>query len=220
MRILGISGSPRGLRSNTRRLVERVLEGAKSAGADVELVDLSGIDIAYCIACDLCHVKGTCSRVDEFGPLHAKMLDSDGLVFGSPVYFSAVTAQLKTLIDRLPQDIHCQTFLGTYACSVATAGSPETEETLAYMNNVLVRLGCTAVGSVGSAVAVPDSMLAAEQDAVAMGKDLVKAIQEQRRYPEQDAVHALMHERFKRLVTFRKDEWKYEYEYWDSKDWL
>ena len=40
MRILGISGSPRGHRSGTRRLVERVLEGAQAAGAQVELVDL------------------------------------------------------------------------------------------------------------------------------------------------------------------------------------
>ena len=220
MRIIGISGSPRGRQSNTRKLVERVLEGARGCGAEVELVDLGEMKIDYCIACDHCHAKGPCSRQDEFSPLRERMIAADGLVFGSPLYFDSVTAQLKTLIDRLPQVVHCQQFLGKYACSVATSGSGDYEMAIRYMNGLLMRLGCSVVGGVGGAVAIPGSLQAAEQDALALGRDLAQAITEQRKYPDQEPIHADMRERFKRLVTFRKDDWVWEHDYWNERGWL
>ena len=220
MRILGISGSPRGQRSGTRRLVERVLEGTQAAGAEVELVDLSELNLAYCVACDSCHAIGTCSRTDEFGPLRDKMLAADGLVLGSPLYFNSVTAQLKTVIDRLADVIHCQLFLGKYACSVCVSGGPEHELGVTYMNGVLMRLGCAVVGGVGASRSIPGSFEAGERDAVALGRDLVQAIREKRAYPDQDEVHAAMHERFKRLITMNKDHWPHEYAYWLARNWL
>jgi len=50
--------------------------------------------------------------------------------------------------------------------------------------------------------------------------DLVRAISEKRRYPEQDRVHDEMRSRFKALVSMNRDIWKHEYEYWKSKGWL
>ena len=40
------------------------------------------------------------------------MMDADGIVLGSPVYINGVTAQLKTMIDRLADAIHCQMLEG------------------------------------------------------------------------------------------------------------
>ncbi|NLZ29269.1 MAG: flavodoxin family protein, partial [Methanomicrobiales archaeon] len=54
MKILGINGSPRGSLSRTRRLVNAVLDGARSAGADVEFVDVCRLDIEYCSGCTVC----------------------------------------------------------------------------------------------------------------------------------------------------------------------
>jgi multimeric flavodoxin WrbA len=220
MRILGISGSPRGANSNTRRLVELVLQGAKSAGAETELVDLSEIKITYCIACGVCHVNGDCTRDDEFDPLREKMLSSEGIVLGSPDYFESVTSQLKTVIDRLSDAIHCQLFLGKYACSVVTAGGPDYDQVIRYMNGVLVRLGCSVVGGLGAMMSIPGSLDAAEQQALPLGVELVKAISEQRTYPDQDAVHAAMRDRFKMLVTLNKESWPYDYDCWKRKGWL
>ena len=89
-----------------------------------------------------------------------------------------------------------------------------------YMDGVLMRLGCSVVGGAGGAVAIPGSLQAAEQDTLALGRDLAQAIAERREYPDQEPVHADMRERFKRLVTFRKDEWAWEYEYWKEKGWI
>lgn len=220
MRILAISGSPRGKLSNTRRLVELVLEGARSAGAKTELADLSELHIGYCTACNACHVTGNCVLDDDVNPLREKMLAADGLVLGSPLYFEGVTAQLKTVIDRLSGIVHCQAFLGKYACSVATAGGAEQDKAIDYMNDILVRLGCAAVGGVGASMSMPGSFDAVQKSAVELGRDLVRAFEEKRTYPNQDKVHAAMRERFKHLVTANKDNWPHEYAYWQSRGLL
>ena len=50
------------------------------------------------------------------------MMDADGIVLGSPNYINQVTAQLKTVLDRMADSIHCQSFAGKYGCGVCTAG--------------------------------------------------------------------------------------------------
>ena len=114
MKILGINASPKGEKSQTRRLVMGVLDGARAAGADVTFIDLCSLDIGYCTACGTCYAKGECIRDDDFPALLAKMLDADGIVLGSPNYINQVTAQLKTMLDRMADSIHCQSFAGKY----------------------------------------------------------------------------------------------------------
>jgi len=220
MRIVAISGSPRGKQSTTRRLVELVCEGARSVGAETELADVSELHICYCTACNSCHVTGKCVIDDDMGPLRDKMLAADGIVLGSPLYFDGVTAQLKTVIDRLAEVVHCQMFLGKYACSVGTAGGPEKDVAVDYMNGLLVRLGCAVVGGVGASMSMPGSFDAARAAAVELGRELVRAFEQKRTYPDQDKVHAAMRERFKHLVAANKDNWPHEYSYWQNKGWL
>jgi multimeric flavodoxin WrbA len=56
---------------------------------------------------------------------------TDGIVFGSPIYFNSVTAQFKTLIDRMADAIHCHMLNGVYSCAVATTGGAGHEEEVA-----------------------------------------------------------------------------------------
>lgn len=214
MRILGISGSPRGPQSTTRVLVERVLDGARERGAKTEFIDICTVNVAFCTGCGACHVSGKCPLKDDFRPVIDNILAADGIVFGSPLYFNSVSAQLKAAIDRLSHQIHCQMLVGKYGCSVASAGGPESELATDFMNGVLIRLGASVVGSVGAVQSIPGDMEKAEQRAQQLGRDLVDAIEERRTYPEQEAVHAEMHTRFKRLVELNKDHWPYEYDYW------
>jgi len=111
MKILGINASPKGTRSETLRLVKAALNGAESMGCEVELVDLCKLKIEYCNACGICHKKGKCYKKDDFQALYRKMIAADGLVMGSPNYFLSVTAQMKTLIDRMAYAVHCQLFV-------------------------------------------------------------------------------------------------------------
>ena len=220
MKVLGINGSPRGSKSQTLILVEAVLDGAKASGAEVELVDVCKLKINYCNACGVCFAKGKCIHEDDFEDLYRKILDSDGLVLASPVYFRSVTAQLKTLIDRMADAIHCQLLTGKYGCAVATAGSPNYVEVTDYLNRIIIGFGASAVGSVGAAPSIPGDMEAKKKDAFMLGKTLVDAIKTKRVYPEQEVIHKETRNRFKSLVGMNKDIWTHEYEHWKKMGWL
>ncbi|HID93221.1 MAG TPA: flavodoxin family protein, partial [bacterium (Candidatus Stahlbacteria)] len=100
MKVLGIVGSPR-KGGNTDTLVREVLKGANSKGAETEKVYLGDLNIRPCDACGLCSENGKCVVKDDFQLIFQKIKESDGVVLGSPIYCSTVTAQTKALIDRI-----------------------------------------------------------------------------------------------------------------------
>lgn len=99
VRILGISCSPRPS-GNTEVLVAEALEGAHQEGAEVELITLVGKEIRPCDACGACHRTGKCHIEDDMHAIYESMAEADGIIFGTPIYFYGMAAQLKTLIDR------------------------------------------------------------------------------------------------------------------------
>ena len=96
---LGIVGSPR-RGGNTEILVGAALRGAEEAGALVEKVLLSKLDVAPCLACDACRDSGECVQQDDMAELLDKMQRSQVWVLGTPVYYFGPTAQLKAFLDR------------------------------------------------------------------------------------------------------------------------
>ena len=101
--ILGIAGSPR-KDGNTDTLLREALRGAADAGARVELVAARDLKMRPCIECNRCQTTGRCVIQDDGLALHDKLLATDHLVFATPIFFAAVSAQAKILIDR------CQCF--------------------------------------------------------------------------------------------------------------
>ena len=99
MKILGIVCSPR-KGGNTEVLVEQVLAIAKDLGADIELDFIADKNIAPCDGCESCVVTGKCKIEDDMQEIYSKLIEADGIVFGTPVYYWGMTAQAKTFIDR------------------------------------------------------------------------------------------------------------------------
>ena len=99
VKIIGIVGSPK-KDGNTSYLVETALKAAKSAGADTDIINLGSVNIEPCVACDICKAMGECGIEDDIKEILEIMMESDGMIIGSPVYFGSVTSQLKILIDR------------------------------------------------------------------------------------------------------------------------
>jgi multimeric flavodoxin WrbA len=215
MKILGINASPKGEKSQTRRLVMGVLEGARQSGADVTFIDLCSLDIHYCTACGTCYAKGECIHDDDFQMLLEKMLDADAIVLGSPNYIQQVTAQLKTMLDRMADNVHCQSFSGKYGCAVCTAGGSHAEEVADYINSALLQYGATTVGKVAVLVgADPNAIVVGEKQAKDLGRKLAEAVRTKWVDPVQEKIHLERKEYFKRLIMFNKDLWKHEYDYW------
>ena len=99
MKILGLSCSPR-RRGNTEILLNKALQGAQHEGAEVELYSVSGKTIKPCDGCRTCFKTGECHIKDDMQNLYNKLLEADGIIFGTPIYFYSMTAQAKTIIDR------------------------------------------------------------------------------------------------------------------------
>jgi NAD(P)H-dependent FMN reductase len=98
-RALGIVGSPR-RSGNTEILVDEALRGAQEAGAHVERVILSELDVAPCQACGRCLSTGECAQRDDAPTLLEQMRRSQVWVLGTPVYWSGPSAQFKAFLDR------------------------------------------------------------------------------------------------------------------------
>lgn len=99
VKVLGISTSPR-VKGNSDLLLREALAGAGSVGAQVEYIRLCDLNIAPCIECNSCYTTGRCKTEDDYQMLSAKMLDAGRLIFATPIFFMAVCAQAKMLIDR------------------------------------------------------------------------------------------------------------------------
>ena len=100
MKILGIIGSPR-KNGNTHVLVSRILDGARDKGADTESIFLGELNILECNGCHVCW-KGhhICSKNDDMTVLYPKIMESDAIILGTPVYWYGPTAIMKCFIDR------------------------------------------------------------------------------------------------------------------------
>jgi len=99
MKVLGIMGSPR-RRSNTEILLDKALEGAVGAGAEVEKLLVSSLKISPCVEDYGCLEAGNCSIKDDMQAVYEKLLQADHVILASPIFFYGITAQAKALVDR------------------------------------------------------------------------------------------------------------------------
>lgn len=99
MNIVAINGSHRAGKG-TAALLQAVLDATGRQGARGELVELSELDIRFCVGCNACMGKNRCGLHDDMDALYEKLLRADGIVLGSPVYFGTVSARMKNFMDR------------------------------------------------------------------------------------------------------------------------
>ena len=98
-KVIIISASPR-RGGNSDYLCDEFARGAREAGHKVEKVFFQDKKINYCLGCGVCNETHKCVQKDDMAAILDKMVGADVLVFGTPVYFYTMDAQLKTLIDR------------------------------------------------------------------------------------------------------------------------
>lgn len=217
MNIIGIIGSPRGKKGNTGRLLAEVLEGARQAGANTDVIVLKPGTVRPCMGCDQCHVSGRCPQKDEFETIKARILAADGLVLASPNYIFNVSAQLKAFMDRCCGVLHCLGFEGKYGAAVVTSGGGDEKPIISYMNHFLITTGILPVGAMGVTMGNLENDEFTEnirKNAAALGRKLVRSWQDKKRSPAMERKMAAFKARMEGLIAWRKQDWPYEYDYW------
>lgn len=102
MKVVGINGSAR-KGGNTAILIKRAFTALEKEGIQTELVEMGGKTIRGCMACGKCKKEKNrkCAiETDMLNDLIGKMDAADGIILGSPTYFTDVSAEMKALIDR------------------------------------------------------------------------------------------------------------------------
>jgi multimeric flavodoxin WrbA len=102
MKVTAFNGSAR-KDGNTTILLRHVLGECEAEGIGTELVELGTKKVRGCIACYKCieHQDGRCVMDDDVvNEWIGKVKESEGVILGSPVYFSDVSAGLKAFIER------------------------------------------------------------------------------------------------------------------------
>lgn len=100
MKIVSIQGSPR-RSQNTAAIMGKILEGARSSGAEITQFTINEMKIHPCLACDQCKKTGFCVVNDDMRLIYDALDEARGLVLGTPIYFDHVSAQTKIFLDRL-----------------------------------------------------------------------------------------------------------------------
>ena len=98
-RIVAIYGSPR-RNGNTAVLLRQSVRGAVDAGATVTEFFLRDLKMSPCLEIYACKESGLCAIQDDFGRVRDQIIEANGVMVASPIFFYTVSAQIKILMDR------------------------------------------------------------------------------------------------------------------------
>ena len=102
MKVVALNGSAR-KDGNTAIIINLVFDELKKEGIETELIQMAGNPIAGCVACYKCfkNKNRRCSvEKDMLNDIIEKMLEADGIILGSPTYFSDVSSGMRAFIER------------------------------------------------------------------------------------------------------------------------
>ncbi len=134
--VLGVIGSPR-KNGNTHVLVSRILDGARDNGASAETILLGELKILECDGCLTCWKgKCVCCKNDDMKDLYSKIIESDAIIFGTPIYWYGPTAIMKCFIDRFVY-FNCATNRNKIRGKVAVIAVPFEDKTLETSNLIV-----------------------------------------------------------------------------------
>jgi len=102
MKVVAFNGSAR-KDSNTAILIRHVFGELEKEGIETEMIQLAPKPLRGCLACYKCFInadKRCIQTKDNLNTYIEKMVDADGIILGSPVYFASVSSEMTALIDR------------------------------------------------------------------------------------------------------------------------
>jgi multimeric flavodoxin WrbA len=102
MKVVAVNGSPR-KDGNTHQALTMVGEVLLAEGIDFEILHVGHKLIHGCMACGKCAVSkdGECSiKTDDLNKWIQQLKDADGIIIGSPVYYSGISGTMKCFLDR------------------------------------------------------------------------------------------------------------------------
>jgi len=144
MKVVAVNGSPR-KGGNTGTLLKRVCDRLETHGIETEIIQIGGELLSGCTACGACFKTKNNRCIIYNDPMNEwmeKIFEADGLLLGSPTYFSDVSMEMKALIDRLgyvaiANDQALANKVGAAVTAVRRAGGQHTLDTMNHLFSIL-----------------------------------------------------------------------------------
>ena len=144
-KVLIINGSYR--KKNTYNVLVQIAEKLKNRDIESEIINLFDYEIKDCTGCDeICIQQGKCNIKDGMPEIMQKIMDSDGVVFGTPVYLGGATSKFKTFADRTNAWCHKPEPYGKPVFFVATTMVTGIKETVHYLDTFVTGFGARKGG--------------------------------------------------------------------------
>ena len=132
MKVLLVNGSPR-KNGCTNRALKEVANALNDNGVDTEIFWIGKDAISGCTGCRSCIKKGECV-FNDVNMLRNRIAESDGFVFGSPVYYASANGNLISFMDRLFYSTPKKYLMYKPAASVVSARRAGTTATFDILN--------------------------------------------------------------------------------------
>lgn len=151
MYVLALNGS-HNKNGNTAFLLNEILSHCKQKGAQTELLSVSDIMIRqkmpFCVACSSPCSK-QCYKGTALEEAYEKIKNADFVIFGSPVYFGSMTAQLKAFFDKTRAPRSGKDWLGIPCAAVTVGGSKYggQERTIDHIQSCALVSGMSVIGN-------------------------------------------------------------------------
>lgn len=213
-KVIALVGSRAGSRSHTRLLCEKLIKAFGNTFTEEiksEILAADSWDIRPCLSCGECFRKGKCpqDKQDQMELIKEKLLESDIVIFASPVYAGNVSGDMKVLIDRLSLWLHIMPLIGKVGIPLCTASNSHADKVIDYLSDMLEDMGA----------AVPAAISAYQHFGEVMLNDNNKLMQYLKEQSEsvfqwyshkpayskiQEVRYKLQNKRFKKLNEFRR----------------
>lgn len=99
MKTVILFGSPR-KNGNTIQLAQTMTDALKKKRHSVRMLYLNDLNIRPCQGCYTCLKNGSCKINDDMKDICKYILESDLIVYATPIYWFGASAQLKLVMDR------------------------------------------------------------------------------------------------------------------------
>ncbi len=143
-KILIINGSQR--KKNTYGLLKRIEK--EFANDTIEFINLSDYQVKPCIGCEQCLRKGLCHIEDDASKILDKMIESDGIIIGTPIYLRHISGYLKNVFDRGCAWYHRSPIVGKPIFFVTTTQVTGTKHAIRYLKDLSVQWGSIYAGAI------------------------------------------------------------------------
>ncbi len=109
MKVVAFNASPRP-GGNSEILLEAAVKPIAEAGHEVTLFRLNQMRLKPCQNCGGCDTIGKCIIHDDMADIYDALRTADRVILASPIFFFALSAQAKIMIDRC-QAFWCEKYL-------------------------------------------------------------------------------------------------------------